>query len=155
MKLNQQKDGVLSLKCFRSKSIFVTIEFGGVLMNMNDTQLRELTNKLLVVVEEVTTKFAEVKQSEQYEVDFYGEVQPFVNGVDRLIEQWQPLVMVWLESGRGKYLHKQQIESTVEHLKTVSVLVFQPKASKKRVIELLKSIRYVLDSLLSEIIELG
>jgi len=121
------------------------------MMKTDKFHLIDLTNKLLTLVEEASIQFKKTKQNEQYEVDFYGEIQPFVRRVDKLIEEWQPLAISWLTEGRVKYLYERQIESTVEHLKTVSVLVFQSKASKKRVVEMLKSIRYILDRLLTEI----
>lgn len=120
-------------------------------MRNDKEQLKELTTELLLLVEEANHQFNETKQDERYEVDFYGKVEPFVKRVDTLIEKWKPLALSWVANEEAKYLHDQQIETTVEHLKSVSVLAFQPKASKKRIIEMVKSIRYVLEHLLTEV----
>jgi two-component SAPR family response regulator len=117
---------------------------------MNYEELVRLTQLLQKYNEELGSIFEVVKQKGEPE-DFFTIVKPFADKVREEIEQWEPLVLKWINQEKPKYFYKQQVENLKENITTVSVQAFFPKTGAKRFKELVRSNQYNLDSILKRI----
>ncbi|HET7628136.1 MAG TPA: YppE family protein [Bacillales bacterium] len=110
------------------------------------TRLLELTERLRQLNEQARKQFVERTRGEGYECDFYGEVKPFAEKVEQLADEWRSLVLRWIQEEKPDKLYPIQIHDTYDNLIAASVLVFQKDARRKRLLEMIKSIDYVLES---------
>lgn len=121
-------------------------------MNTNDLQkLRHLTNQLLSFNKQAFENYATAKADDSYVADFYKDVKPFADEVFNTASNWKQLALDWLKKEEIKYLYPQQIEDCYENLLIVSVKAFQKDTGRRRFNEMIKSIDYVLNTILSRI----
>lgn len=109
-------------------------------------RLRSLTKSLRKYNEEARLQFVKKTSSEAYEMDFYNEVKPFAEKVERLADEWRPLTMDWIHDEKPERLYPIQIHDTYDNIIAASVLVFQKDARRRRLQEMIKSIDYVLET---------
>lgn len=83
--------------------------------------------------------------------DFFETVKPFADEVHGAVQDWEKNVKDWIISEQPKYIHTQQIDSTVENINMVSVQCFYPDTREKRFKGMIQSIRYVLNDTLTKI----
>ncbi|PLR80448.1 DUF1798 domain-containing protein [Bacillus canaveralius] len=114
---------------------------------MKTQTLYELTKQLLAYVEESSVRFEEIKSS-KIEADFYSEVKPFADKVKELNDRWKNEAILWLIETAPKNLHRNQIETTSDHIEIISIQAFFPQTSRKRFIDQFQSVKYVLENIL-------
>lgn len=115
-------------------------------------ELISLTNALLNYVSVMSERYEMARESGK-SGDFYKEVKPFADEVKRINDVWKIKATNWIHTNRPKNLFVQQIESTSEHIETISVQAFFPETSKTRFINLISSSKYVLNQLLEALME--
>lgn len=111
-------------------------------------RIMTLTQTLLDKNDAARRQFVERTPREDYAPDFYGEVKPFADEVSRLLDEWKPLVIEWIRSEHPPYLHIKQIEDTYDNLMIISVTAFQKDTRRRRFMNTIQSIDYVLRAIL-------
>ena len=107
-------------------------------------RLLELNRQLMTINQQAHDQFVERTRIEGYEMNFYGEVKPFADKVLSIVDEWKPLVNEWIQSEHPKYLNAKQVEDTYDNLTIVSVTSFQKDTRRKRFLNTISSIEYVL-----------
>lgn len=120
-------------------------------MNENERRLNRLTRALLSINKEAGNQFSERTMADGYEIDFYGEVKPFADRTKRIADEWKPLAARWVRSRQPKYIYPIQIKDTYDNLMIVSVTAFQKDTRRRRFIETVKAIDYVLENMLDRL----
>ncbi|MGV3487645.1 MAG: YppE family protein [Tuberibacillus sp.] len=115
--------------------------------NEKRERLKALTNALLELNERARYQFVNITRSEGYVVDFYGEVKPFADEVLRLVDEWKPLVFEWIQSEHPKYVYHKQINDAYDNLTIISVTAFQKDTRRKRFLDTISSIEFVLKTI--------
>ncbi|WKB37168.1 YppE family protein [Terrilactibacillus sp. S3-3] len=92
-------------------------------------------------------QFVDRTRKEGYETNFYEEVKPFADDVQQLVDDWKPLALAWIKERRPQYLFPQQINDTSDNLTIIAVTAFQKDTRRRRFLETIKSIDYVLNSI--------
>lgn len=113
---------------------------------MNIERLALLTEQLLDYSNKISSTYENVKVS-KVKGDFFTEVKPFADAVKEVNDEWQEIARTWIREQKPKYLHEKQIESTYEQIEMLSVQAFYPDTSRKRFIDTLQSVRFILKSL--------
>lgn len=113
--------------------------------------LDRLTRELKQCSRTAFVQFTSRTQRPDYKTDFYGTVKPFADHVQKLIDQWRPLAEDWLKSHRPKYVYPIQIKNTYDNLAIICVTAFQKDTRRRRFVETVKAIDYVLDNILSDL----
>ncbi|MDD9148737.1 MULTISPECIES: YppE family protein [unclassified Sporolactobacillus] len=116
-----------------------------------DSRLRRLTAELKEKNREAYDQFVNRTNRPDYKTDFYGEVKPFADRVQLLIDAWRPLADHWVKSRRPKYVYPIQIKDTYDNLAIVCVTAFQTDTRKRRFFETIKAVDYVLENMLRQI----
>ncbi|TES57780.1 DUF1798 family protein [Halalkalibacterium halodurans] len=118
-------------------------------MNREDLeQLEKLTSQLRKQNNEAYHHYIHtVRGDESYEPDFYGQVKPFADSVKEKSDEWKPLALRYVKQYEPDYVYPLQVENTVENLEIISVQSFFPKTGKKRFVEMIKSIDFILEQL--------
>ncbi|MBY0122629.1 YppE family protein [Bacillus sp. S/N-304-OC-R1] len=119
---------------------------------IDQNELISLTNTLLNYISAMSERYAMARESGK-SGDFYAEVKPFADEVKQINDVWKSKAADWIAINRPKNLYIQQIESTHEHIGTISVQAFFPETSKTRFINLITSSIYVLNQLLEALKE--
>ncbi|MCK6257471.1 YppE family protein [Fictibacillus sp. KIGAM418] len=114
-------------------------------------RLNQLTRELLDANREAFDQYIENTKKEGYEVDFYGEVKPFTDRIRAMAEEWKNLSLPWVAANQPKYIHVNQINDTFDNLQFIAVFAFQPDTKEKRFTEMVKSIDYVLSTMLERL----
>jgi hypothetical protein len=109
-------------------------------------RLKTLTETLRDYNENGRRQYFDRTMQKGYEVDFYNEVKPFAEKVEATVNEWKPLVLQWIREEKPKYIYPIQINDTCDNLDAAPVLVFQKDARRKRLMEMIKSIDYVLET---------
>lgn len=107
-----------------------------------------LTNELKDLNDKAYKQFTDHTKEKEYEMDFYGEVKPFADHVTALAEEWRDLALDWLADKHPRYVHRPQVMDTYDNLTIVCVTAFQKDTRRRRFINTIKSIDYVLDTVL-------
>ncbi|MBS4190995.1 YppE family protein [Bacillus sp. FJAT-49705] len=110
-------------------------------------ELTALTRQLLKRINKMTEMYSMVRETGK-SGDFYEEVKPFADEVKLINDKWKNEAIKWVIATRPKNLYPQQIESTHEHLETISVQAFFPETSRSRFKNLVASSNYVLNQML-------
>ncbi|GGH78822.1 hypothetical protein JOD43_001591 [Pullulanibacillus pueri] len=110
-------------------------------------RLLELNRQLTAFNQQAKDQFVLRTRSEGYEMDFYGEVKPFADEVLKVVDEWKDLVSDWMTSEQPKYIYLKQIEDTYDNLTIVSVTSFQKDTRRKRFLNTISSIGYVLETI--------
>lgn len=118
-------------------------------MKSTNSDIMEMTQKLLDYIEEIEKRFIHTQENKE-EPDFFNEVKPFADQVHNLLVEWEKETVEWLRIAAPKYIHSQQIVSTVENVNHVTVQCFYPDTREKRFKGMIQSIRYVLNDILSK-----
>lgn len=113
-------------------------------------QLKENTARLLEDTDYLMKIFTKVKESGKGE-DFYEVVVPFANKVKKINEEWKVSAVNWVMENKTGYLYPAQIQSASDHLEIISVSAFYPDTSKKRFMDAIKSVQYILTVLLEQL----
>ncbi|WP_026673089.1 DUF1798 family protein [Alkalihalobacterium bogoriense] len=106
-------------------------------------ELRKLNKKMYDYVDIEMTK-------ERYEERFFIEYKPFADEVYYKASEWKELALEWLEFENPKYIFTMQITNLFDNITGMSITVCQPRARKKNVIETIKSIEYILQTIESQ-----
>ncbi|WP_257351804.1 YppE family protein [Pseudalkalibacillus decolorationis] len=111
------------------------------------SRLKELTSQLRMYNKQAEEQYEERTIFEEYTVDFYGEVKPFADKVQMLVDEWKPLATEWAMREHPKYVYPIQIKDTSENLTIIAVQAFQTDTKAKRFLAMTKSIEYILESM--------
>ncbi|TDQ41487.1 YppE family protein [Aureibacillus halotolerans] len=122
-------------------------------MDQNYSELLKLTQRLLHYTAEIKTQYIDVAPFTS-EVDFYGDVKPFVDEVTQDIEAWKPLALEWVANEKPMYIHPIQIEKTVENLLMVAVQCFYTKTRKTRFLNTVEAVVYVMANVENHLLKL-
>ncbi|WP_404442384.1 YppE family protein [Sutcliffiella horikoshii] len=114
-----------------------------------NTNVRELTEDILMELDRMEENFIKAKANQQ-EPDFFQTVKPYADQVFETVGLWENTVKNWILSEKPKYIHVQQIDSTVENINMVAVQCFYPDTREKRFKGMIQSIRYVLNDTISK-----
>ncbi|UOE92295.1 DUF1798 family protein [Alkalihalobacillus sp. LMS39] len=106
-------------------------------------ELRKLTKKMYDFVDIEMTK-------ERYEERFFTEFKPFADEVHYKASEWKELAMEWVDYESPKYIYTMQITNLFDNITGMAITVCQPRARKKNVIETIKSIEYILQTIESQ-----
>ncbi|KAA0550219.1 DUF1798 family protein [Bacillus sp. BGMRC 2118] len=110
----------------------------------NDTIRLQQCNKELMSIYNDTVKKGEPS-------DFYLVVKPYADEVFELTDRWKEQVVIWIKKEKPKYLHPNQIDSTIENLTTVALQAFYPDTRPKRFKELIRSNEYIFESIIHKL----
>ncbi|WP_078380227.1 YppE family protein [Sutcliffiella halmapala] len=116
---------------------------------MTSNDVTGLSQKLLQYIERIEILFQET-QVKKEAPDFFLEVKPFADEVYDTLIKWEKDTVEWIKEESPKYIHTQQIDSTVENVKHVSVQCFYPDTREIKFKGMLQSIRYVLQDILTK-----
>ncbi|TGA97043.1 DUF1798 family protein [Sporolactobacillus shoreae] len=116
-------------------------------------RLEHLTHELKDGNMKAYDQYMNHTRSEGYQVDFQNKVKPFADRYQVLIDEWKPLVTDWVMSQKPNYVYPIQIKDTCENLSIVIVTAFQKDTRRRRFIETIKAIDYVLDNVLEQLKE--
>jgi hypothetical protein len=118
-------------------------------METNEALL-EMTNNLLKYRQFIVDRFEQTKETGE-QGDFYEEVKPFADEIKQMTDKWRKDALSWLTMNPQRHLHARQIDSTAENLEMVSISAFFPNTSKKKFLDHVQSIEYVLKGLVTSI----
>lgn len=110
-----------------------------------DQQVVRLSRKLLADTERAHKRF-ELSKQEGARGDFHTEVKPFADEVKESALQWKEATGKWVSENKPKNLHVNQIETAADYLEVISVQAFFPETSKKRFLDQIQSVEYILES---------
>lgn len=111
------------------------------------TELIKDTNELKKACDQSIERLEYIRTLEEYEVDFFNEVKPFVDRVMEIADRWMELANSWIQNERPKNLHQNQIDATHENIQMVSIQGFYKDTKYKRYKAMYESIQYVLKSI--------
>ncbi|MCO7125764.1 YppE family protein [Sporolactobacillus shoreicorticis] len=114
-------------------------------------KLKEATNRLQQLNQTAYQQFSERTQAADYQTDFYSEVKPFADEMQRVLDVWRPLADAWVKTTKPRYVFPIQIKDTYDNLAIVCVTAFQKDTRKRRFYETIKSIDYVLSNILDQL----
>ncbi len=118
-------------------------------MTSNQNSVIVLSKRILDYLDKIENYFEEAQASKQ-EPDFFETVKPFADEVFKVLQQWEKETTEWIQKDRPKYIHVQQIDSTVENFNMVSVQCFYPDTREKRFKGMIQSISYVLNDIITK-----
>lgn len=122
---------------------------------MNDPAdgLRKATKELKILNRKAHEQFVNVTSLPDYQVDFQGKVKPFADRMQSAVDAWKPIAESWVRTRQPRYIHPEQIKATCENLQIVCVTAFQKDTRRRRFIEMIEAVDYVLDTLLTQLDE--
>ncbi|AQX55302.1 YppE family protein [Priestia flexa] len=94
------------------------------------------------------TRLSTIKSNSEYEVNFFGEVKPYVDQFFYELDMWTDLVTKWLKETKPKYIHINQVDTLRENLQNVVLQSFYQETRDKRFKQMYQSNKYVLESIL-------
>ncbi|WP_176167377.1 YppE family protein [Mesobacillus jeotgali] len=116
--------------------------------------LIELSEKLLEKLKFAHRRFQLSKQ-EGVRGDFDGEVKPFADEVKVNTDSWRESASMWVKQNKPKNLHVNQIETAANYLEVISIQAFFPETSKKRFLDQIQSVEFILSSLILALKQTG
>ncbi|KMJ59717.1 hypothetical protein AB685_02290 [Bacillus sp. LL01] len=119
-------------------------------MSGNQQNVKQISDQILDYLDRIEELFHSTRDNKE-NPDFFHTVKPFADEVYVTVQQWENTVKEWILTEQPKYIHTQQIDSTVENINMVSVQCFYPDTREKRFKGMIQSIRYVLNDTLSKI----
>ncbi|RYM06351.1 DUF1798 family protein [Sporolactobacillus sp. THM7-7] len=114
-------------------------------------RLKQLSLQLRKKNRAAHDQFVRRTLKDDYETDFYGEVKPFADGMQEMIDEWRPLATKWVNSRKPRYVYPIQIKDTYDNLSIVCVTAFQKDTRRRRFFETIKAIDYVLDNIVEQL----
>jgi hypothetical protein len=130
--------------------MMVAKEGSSVIQEKRD-RLKSLTNALLKLNDQARDQFINRTKQEGYTVDFYGQVKPFADEVLQLVDEWKPLVFEWIQADHPEHVYHRQINDTYDNLTIISVTAFQKDTRRKRFLETVTSIEFVLTTIINQL----
>lgn len=119
---------------------------------MADQQrLLELTKDLSTYNLQAEEQFLNFTKNDNYTVDFYNEVKPFADKVHQTADEWKTLALEWVKLNNPTHLFTHQIEDTYDNLFSSAVTAFQSRTRKRKFLQTISSISYILDLIIQEI----
>ncbi|MBT2642009.1 YppE family protein [Bacillus sp. ISL-41] len=112
-----------------------------------ENNILTLSRKLLVNVDTAHRRFQHSKE-EGVRGDFHSEVKPFADEVKIAADAWRESAANWVRTNRPKNLHANQIETAADYLEVISVQAFFPETSKKRFLDQVQSVEFILNSMI-------
>lgn len=112
-----------------------------------ENNILALSRKLLENVDTAHKRFQKSKQ-EGIRGDFHTEVKPFADEVKLAADEWRESAARWIRANRPKNIHANQIETAADYLEVISVQAFFPETSKKRFLDQLQSVEFILNSMI-------
>lgn len=106
-----------------------------------------LSERLLSFTEFLHRKFEEVKLTGTAE-DFYKVVKPYSEEVNNVNKNWRQVALKWVDKNQPRQININQIENVFNQIEIISIQAFFPDTSRTRFINYVKTIRYVLQTLL-------
>lgn len=79
---------------------------------------------------------------------FFEEVKPYADQIHQLLNEWKANAIQWIEENKPKYIHIHQIYNVVEMMNEFVVQSFYKETSKKRFIQSVQSVHYILSTFL-------
>jgi hypothetical protein len=119
-----------------------------------DQNLIALSERLLVNLEFAHQRFQHSKEK-RVRGDFHEEVKPFADEVKGTTDTWRKAASYWVGQNRPKNLHVNQIETAADYLEVISVQAFFPETSKKRFLDQIQSVEFILKSLIIAVNQTG
>ncbi|MFX3617080.1 MAG: YppE family protein [Sporolactobacillus sp.] len=113
-------------------------------------KLEQLTSQLRVISQQAFEAFQNHRDAADAAPDFYQQVKPFADHTQEVVDQWRPLSEEWLRLVKPRYIYPIQIKDTSENLLIVCVTAFQKDTRRRRFLETIEAINYVLDTMLAE-----
>jgi len=101
------------------------------------------TSKLIDECDRCVSRFWQMREEDRTP-DFFQEVKPHADKIHQLLKEWQQEANKWIQENRPKYMHTQQIASTVESMEQFVVQSFYKETSKKRFLDAIHSVSYTL-----------
>ncbi|WP_209122640.1 YppE family protein [Alkalihalobacillus sp. BA299] len=111
------------------------------------TKLTELTNQLRQFNNEGKQQYITHTINEGFTADFYTDVKPFADRVFVAASEWKPLAEQWVKEYKPKYVYPMQLSNAYDQLLETSVAAFQKDTKSKRFLETIKSIDYILETM--------
>lgn len=108
--------------------------------------LQTLTEELLKECKDCRQRFLKMRTTDT-SPDFFLDVKPHADLYHEKLLNWQIEVETWIDANKPKYLHKMQIQNTVEAMNQFVVQSFYQKTSKKRFYQSIQSVTYTLETL--------
>lgn len=106
------------------------------------------TAELLTVCDDSLKRFERAREL-QREPDFFSEVRPYVTHYDVELATWKEAMLLWIATSKPKYVSPSQIENVVESMMQFLVQSFYPKTGRKRFVQTIQSVQYLLKTILS------
>jgi hypothetical protein len=116
---------------------------------MRKQKVINLTDELLMITDTMINQF-EATKTQGSEPDFYTEVVPFSNKVQRIVDNWTTIVLPWIQENGFTNIHSNQVHSTKEQLEKTMVQAFFPQTSRKHFTDSIHAIQFVLKTILME-----
>jgi hypothetical protein len=113
-------------------------------------QLIYLTESLSRYNRLVLEYYQEARESGETK-DFKNIIEPFVNEVKKVNDEWQKLMRQWLSVSSPKHIHLKQVDTTASHIEQLSVQAFFPKTSKTRFLNSQRTVEFFLSEVLTEL----
>ncbi|MED1205036.1 YppE family protein [Heyndrickxia acidicola] len=117
---------------------------------MEYTNVIDTTEKLLACNDFAIETYQKAREQGNSS-DFFADVKPFADRVQKLCKEWLPAAISWVDSVRPKHLHTIQLKNTAENIQMVSIRCFYAETSLKQFNSHTGSIRYVLTRFLEEV----
>ncbi|MEH7441657.1 YppE family protein [Bacillus sp. JJ1122] len=110
-------------------------------------QLIELSKKMIDYSESALRRY-EFSKQEGTRGDFHTEVKPFADEVKETAILWKEAATNWVIEHKPKNLHSNQIETAADYIEVISVQAFFPETSRKRFLDQIQSVEFILHSLI-------
>lgn len=110
-------------------------------------QIIELSKKLREYTE-IALKRHELTKLEGTRGDFHTEVKPFADEVRAIALLWKEAASKWVNEHKPKNLHSNQIETAADYLEVIAVQAFFPETSKKRFLDQIQSVEFIVNSMI-------
>lgn len=121
-------------------------------MNVNERKrLLNVTERLYKYNQLAEEQYLDKTMSKDYEVDFYKVVKPFADEVHAVAEEWKELASLWVRQEDPDFLSPNQIQDTYDNIIISSVIAFQVKTRKRKLLNTTASITYILDIVISHL----
>ncbi|MFB6466045.1 YppE family protein [Cytobacillus sp. Hz8] len=111
--------------------------------------LKESTFTLLDYTERMRSQYAKAKDG-GIKGNFFEEVRPFANEVKEVNDKWREWARVFVKERKPRYINQNQIESAYDSIEMLSIQCFYPDTSRKRFVDQLKSVEFILTSILNQ-----
>ncbi|MEI5907234.1 YppE family protein [Bacillus spongiae] len=112
--------------------------------------LLQLTEELIHYNEELKEIY-DSKRASGDKGDFYNEVKPYADKVRDVLNKWEQASLEWIKKAQPKYIHRMQIQQTLDNVELVSVQAFYPETSYNRFQSYHQSIHYNLQTIKNEL----